>query len=235
MTQMILDHIRFQLDLDNLMRMLHVKADSARADDFKRLADEAQAIARPKALYRLAFVEFKGDDHVIVEGIKLTSRVLRVNLEKVHRVFLFVTTCGLELEDWSSTVDGTLRGFWADMIKLVALQSATHALNEHLTERYRLGRTSTMNPGSLADWPVQEQRPLFTLLGNPEEAVGVRLLDSYLMFPTKSVSGILFPTEESFESCQLCPREDCPGRRAPYDKDLYDRKYRLDAPESVAG
>jgi len=50
------------------------------------------------------------------------------------------------------------------------------------------------------------------------------------MVPVKSVSGILFPTEESFASCQLCPREVCPGRRAPYDPDLYDAKYRLRQP-----
>jgi hypothetical protein len=59
--------------------------------------------------------------------------------------------------------------------------------------------------------------------------VGVRLTDSCLMMPTKSVSGIRFPTETSFESCQLCPRDDCPGRRAPYDSGLYDRRYRLPA------
>jgi len=67
---------------------------------------------------------------------------------------------------------------------------------------------------------------LFALLGDATEAVGVRLLDSLLMTPTKSVSGIRFPTEERFESCQLCPRPDCPGRRAPYDATLYERKYR---------
>lgn len=36
------------------------------------------------------------------------------------------------------------------------------------------------------------------------------------MVPVKSVSGIFFPTEIKFESCQLCPREVCISRRAPY-------------------
>jgi hypothetical protein len=83
-----------------------------------------------------------------------------------------------------------------------------------------------MAPGSLTDWPLREQRPLFALLGDTEALVGVRLTDSCLMLPNKSVSGIRFPTEKHFESCQLCPRPDCPGRRAPYDADLYDRRYR---------
>ena len=83
-----------------------------------------------------------------------------------------------------------------------------------------------MNPGSLPDWPIQQQRPLFQLLGDPNTAIGVELTASYLMEPNKSVSGIRFPTEERFESCMLCPRQDCPGRRSAYDPELYDQKYR---------
>jgi hypothetical protein len=86
---------------------------------------------------------------------------------------------------------------------------------------------STMNPGSLADWPLAQQRVLFALLGNTEAAIGVSLTPSLLMTPTKSVSGIAFPTEGSFASCQLCPRKACPNRRAPYDPGLKERKYGL--------
>jgi hypothetical protein len=46
-----------------------------------------------------------------------------------------------------------------------------------------------------------------------------------LMIPVKSVSGIFFPTEIKFESCQLCPVARCTGRRAHYDPDL-EKKYR---------
>jgi hypothetical protein len=90
-----------------------------------------------------------------------------------------------------------------------------------------MGPTAAMSPGSLADWPIREQRPLFSLLGDPEQAIGVKLTDSFLMIPNKTVSGLRFSTEERFESCQLCPREHCPGRRAAYEPDLYDRKYRI--------
>jgi hypothetical protein len=162
---------------------------------------------------------------VVVDGVRLISRVLRVNLEKAHRVFAFAATCGTELADWAKAMDNLLWDFWADAISQMALYTAIQTLDQHLAERYQPGRTSTMNPGSLADWPLPAQRSLFTILGNPEEAIGVTLSTGLLMIPTKSVSGIRFPTEEGFESCQLCPREDCPGRRAPYDEGLYDRKY----------
>lgn len=208
------------------MERLHIKEKSHHADELKRLAHDAQIIGKPKALYKVAFIESKGDDDVVVNGITLTSHVLRVNLEQTHRVFPFVATCGLELDDWANRINDVLQRYWAETIKEMALRFAREVMEEHLIEHYGPGPISRMSTGSLADWPIQEQQPLFGILGNTEDSIGVRLTDSLLMIPTKSVSGILFPTEESFESCQLCPRELCPGRRAAYDKDLYDRKYR---------
>ena len=225
MDAIVLDDFSFQMDLDQLLKRLHVR-EREYVEELKGLAGEAQAVARPKALYKMAFIESQGDDYVVVDDVVLTSRVLRVNLDKAHRVFPFVATCGMELEEWTRSIDDVLHRYWADTIKRMALRSAIRALNEHLAEYYRPGRTSTMSPGSLADWPLREQGALFSLLGNARDSIGVQLTDSFLMIPTKSVSGMRFPTEESFESCQLCPREHCPGRRAPYDKGLYDRKYR---------
>ena len=82
-----------------------------------------------------------------------------------------------------------------------------------------------MAPGSLADWPITQQQQLFSLFGDVEAKIGVRLTDSFLMLPMKSVSGVYFPTETSFESCRLCPRKVCPGRRAPYDPKLWEERY----------
>ncbi len=83
-----------------------------------------------------------------------------------------------------------------------------------------------MNPGSLEDWPLTEQKALFQVLGNTEEAMGVELMENSFMRPAMTVSGLWFPSQEKYENCMLCPMEDCPGRRAPYDKGLYDKKYR---------
>jgi hypothetical protein len=118
-----------------------------------------------------------------------------------------------------------LKRFWADAIKEMVMRHAHTLMEGHLMDHLRPGKLSRMSPGSLVDWPIQEQLPLFEILGNTRDTIGVHLTDSLLMIPTKSVSGIRFPTEESFESCQLCPREECPNRRAPYDPDLYEKKF----------
>ena len=58
---------------------------------------------------------------------------------------------------------------------------------------------------------------LFALFGDGQTPIGVSLTSSCLMIPAKSISGIYFPTEVPFFSCQLCDRKDCPGRKAVYD------------------
>jgi len=227
MAHVVLDDIPFQPDMAVLQERLRIRPGTSYVERLERLASEAQTVARPKALYKVALIDDKGDDYVILDGVRFDSRVLRVNLEPVHRVFPYVATCGRELHDWAETIDDMLLGFWADTISEMALRTASDALHAHLSERYQPGQTATMNPGSLGEWPIQQQRALFKLLGDPQEAIGVELLSSCLMVPQKSVSGIQFSTQEGFFNCQLCPRDDGPNRRAPYDAELYDRKYRL--------
>jgi len=221
----ILDRIPFHIDPLVLADELRVKEGSSHAVQLRQLASQAEAIARPKALYGLSFVEAKGKDWVELDDSRFSSRILRVNLKGVHRVFPYVVTCGVELDAWSNNFDDFLLRYYADVIKEMALTAAVKALDEHLENQFHPGPLSSMNPGSLGDWPLEVQPQLFALLGNVEEMIGVRLTSSYLMLPTKSISGLYFPTDQRFVSCQLCPRENCPSRRAPYDEHLYELKY----------
>ncbi len=224
-TPRILDDIAFEPDIGALARRVRVKETSRHYPELVRLLDAATPLAKPKALYKLAYIDEKAEESVIVDGVQLTSRVLRVNLDLAHRLFAYVVTCGMELQTWSDSLDDMLLSYWADAIKEMAMGTALQALAAHLNAGYHLGRTATMAPGSLADWPIREQRPLFRILGDPTTAIGVMLTESFLMIPNKTVSGVRFPTEARFESCQLCPREGCPGRRAAYEPDLYARNY----------
>ena len=172
---MILDRITFQPDVKALLGELHIRESSPSARQVEAMLGQAQAIARPKAIYRLALVESIGNDEVLLDGVKFKSRIMRVNLEGVHRVFAYVASCGREIYDWALSFDDPLERFWADAIMIAALGNAAEALDIHLRERYQPGAMSAMNPGSLEDWPISEQIPLFSLLGNVSEAIGVNL------------------------------------------------------------
>jgi hypothetical protein len=227
MDTVVLNTIPFHLDAEEPARKLRLRKEGTHLHDLNTLIKEAQTIGKPKALYKVAFIESKGEDDITVDGIRLKSRVLRVNLDQVFRIFPYVATSGQELEDWAKHMTDLVWRYWAEAIEETILMKAVDFLKEHLIKSYQLGKVSRMSPGSLADWPIQEQRPLFAILGNTGELIGVHLTPSLMMVPTKSVSGIFFPAETNFVSCQLCPREVCPGRKAPYEQDLYERKYRL--------
>lgn len=222
----ILDTIPFRVNRERLLKRVKMDETSPFLDDLGRIADAADGIAKPKGLYRLSTVAAVDGDRVLMDGVEFTSRVLSVNLEGLHRAFPFVATCGLELEDWSTTLADPLERFWADTIKEMAVYAALQELGEHLVRTYEPGKRATMNPGSLPDWPMSEQKHLFALFGQATAGIGVTLSESFLMNPMKSVSGLWFETEKEFQNCQLCPRADCPNRQAPYDEHLFAREFR---------
>lgn len=231
----ILDDIPFQLALPQLMKRAHVKEGSPNAVELAHLAEQGAALARPKALYLVAYITNRGEDFIEIEGFRFQSTVLRVNLDQAFRVFPYLATCGQELQSWAEKFDDMLLRFWAESIKEMALAIALVELNRHIDQFYFPGDTSSMSPGSLPDWPIQQQRILFDLFGTYKDQVSVTLTDSMLMIPTKSVSGVRFPTTSNFESCQLCPRENCPGRRAPYDAGLFESQYHIKNPSENSG
>lgn len=221
----VLKEIPCSIDRLKLAKRLHVDLDSADGRGLMRMVNDAEVEACPKAYYRIAYIDARGEGWVEIDGRRFNSRVLSVNLEQANRVFAFAATCGVELDRLFRGVTDLLESFWADAIKEAFLRQVFSAMNRHIEETFKPGKTSVMSPGSLEDWPITQQVPLFGLLGDVEAEIGLELLDSLLMRPTKSISGLRFTTETGFESCQLCPREVCEGRRAPYQPELMTHRY----------
>jgi len=144
----VLDAVPFPIDMDSLAKQLRIREGSGHLEKLEKLADQARAVGKPKVVFRAAYIEERSEDRVRVNGVLLSSRVLRVNLDKAHRVFPYVATCGAELEEWSQGVTDLLEKFWADAIKEMAVKQTVRYLNEYLTESFQPGRLSRMNPGS---------------------------------------------------------------------------------------
>ncbi|MDD5510083.1 MAG: vitamin B12 dependent-methionine synthase activation domain-containing protein [Dehalococcoidales bacterium] len=217
----ILSDIPVSLDAGEVLERINIR--SKRSDmlnSIRELIAVVLPVARPKVIYQVCYVDNRTEDSLEVDGVRFTSRVLRNSLDKVGRVFPFVATCGRELDDIDVPSGDCIRCYYLDQIKEMVLEMAVRHLEGHLTGRYELGQISEIGPGSLESWPITQQKELFSILGNVEEAIGVRLTDESLMVPLKSISGIYFPTETRFESCRLCSRERCTGRKAPYAPDL---------------
>jgi len=221
----VLNSIPVRLEPEEVLRKLRLRKVNEDVErKVQELIEAVHLVVRPKAVYEVSYVDNKNEDSLYIDGIRFTSRVLRVNLDKVGRVFPYVATCGREIDEIAIPDDFT-KSYLLDAIKEMVLRSSISYLQDYLTRNYALGPVSRMSPGSLKDWPITQQKELFSIFGRVEDLIGVKLTESFLMIPLKSVSGIFFPTRIEFKSCQLCPREVCSGRGAPYDPDLV-KKYR---------
>jgi hypothetical protein len=210
---------------DALLPRLRLRPGSSEAKEFEELVAQAQPLARPRAAFLVGYIDHKDDEGVVVDGVRFTSRVLRTNLDAAHRAFAYIATCGLELQEWAGSLYDVLHQFWAEEIKVAALRAATQAVMDEIAV-LNPGKMASMNPGSLPDWPIQEQKPFFQLLGDASAAIGVTLSDSCLMTPNKSVTGLRFANTNDWVNCRLCTREACPGRAAPYDAAFHAERYR---------
>ncbi|KUG23705.1 methionine synthase i, cobalamin-binding domain [hydrocarbon metagenome] len=220
MDKVIIDEIPFSLDMNLLVNGLRLKENASAINTLSKLAADAMRIGRPKALYKITSAEYPDENSVEINKVVLHSRLLKNNLRKSDIMLPFLCTCGTELEDWSQQFTDIVQKYWVNTIQDYALGSAIKALEASVQERYHPQNLSAMNPGSLDDWPIQEQNNLFHLFGDDAVRIGVTLTEGFMMKPLKSMSGIFFASDEGFVNCQFCPLEKCPGRRAPYQKSL---------------
>jgi len=216
----ILDDIPMHLDINEVSKKLHLDKKKGYSNTARELVELASSVIRPKVIYEVSYVGSKNEDAVDIGNVKFTSHVLRVNLDKIGKVFPYIVTIGKELEDNAASFDNLLKAYCLDEIGNMLVELGMEYLEDYLKRRYKFEQLSNISPGSLEDWPITQQKQLFSIFGNVEDLIGVKLTDSSLMIPKKSVSGIFFPTHVKFYSCQLCPRENCKERAAPYDKNL---------------
>jgi len=215
----VLSTIPIELDPKAIQETLQVERTGS-WEQFQSAFEIARGSIVGRAVYAIRYVETRSDDGVVIDGVYFKSRVLRKNLENVGRVFPYVVTIGPALEERALEVMDLLEKYYLDAIGNAALINARKYLEQTLRHRFALDGLSFMSPGSLEDWSLDQQKPLFSFLDNVQHLIGVRLTEGCVMVPRKSVSGIYFPTKTTFYNCQLCPRDRCPGRKAPYSLKL---------------
>ena len=215
MRGVLIHHIRIEredIDFTSSLRMKN-KEYVDRAED---LISKALMILQPKAYYRRVEVGKINKDGIEVEGITLNSRILSSNTENNQEIFPYVATCGREIEDWQKPFTDPLDVYYINKIQEMACVRAVDKTFSLIQESYGLHDPSNVNPGSLDDWSIEEQKKLFQLMENPQKELGMELTENCLMIPIKSLSGILFQGKEKHINCEMCKREDCPNRRIDF-------------------
>lgn len=144
-----------------------------------------------------------------------TGRKIAGYLSGSEKLILYVCTAGEAITKRTSAMnDGgnTLEAYIADLAGTVTLENAMDRLHQQLVVDMRrdgLEVTNRYSPGYWS-WDVREQHLLFDFF--PPGFCGVRLSDSGMMIPVKTVSGVIGVGKDAVfheYSCDECNSVRC--------------------------
>jgi hypothetical protein len=142
------------------------------------------------------------------------GKIIYNQLKKSEKVAVFVCTAGAGIGEETQKLmsqNEPLKSYIADIMGSKVVEAAIDRIQFMLSEQMNsagLKITNRYSPG-YCGWPTKQQQPLFALL---DDTCGIQLTDSFLMFPIKSVSGIIgIGAEVHFHpyTCGLCELEQC--------------------------
>lgn len=193
---------------------------SARLWDFaKEALDELDGLLEPAALYITVPVISCNHGRVYFEGGVFEGPLVGEALAGASKLSLALCTIGPRLEEKVS------RLMSSEPVKAMALDGAGTAAVSELSSAL----ANLLNAEAAADglktgmktepgqegWPIEQQRIIFSLL--PAEQIQVRLTDSCLMLPRKSLTFAIGQGMEMSKdkvACDLCSmRERCQWRK----------------------
>ena len=221
MDKYFFEHIPFETTKEEILLSMGMPVDHRLGDQVLEAIELAKDIINPKAAYGEATIEARTEDTVTIDGIVFHGRYLVNTLKDVDTVYPYICTCGKEIDRYYEECGDILKQLFLDKIMHFALRQAAVYLSEEIDNR--LGkRSACITPGSFEEWELTEQRPLFSLLGECVSFAEIRLSDSNLMFPVKSVSGFRFKAGKEAHDCRLCLKRDCADREAAFDLAAYE-------------
>lgn len=183
--------------------------DEATVKETDIIIAEAKGFLRPRFSF---FVQRELPDFAI-------GKIIERQLKGAEAYAFFICTAGVEYEAFQERLkkEGDMvRVFIADALGSVIAEKAADQMELSLQENIdKLGwhHTNRFSPG-YCGWHVSQQQLLFPLFKG--ETCGVKLTESSLMLPIKSVSGIigLGPNVRHLDyTCGLCDFKQCYKRK----------------------
>jgi hypothetical protein len=188
----------------------------------EELLIESHEISNIKSQYTL-FNDIHFDDIAkSIEINKISFQIKKIvfgQIKKSDSVAIFTCTAGAEIGIRSRKAmqeRDFLRGYIYDVIGSEIVEAAADLMQADL-ERTMLNTgskiTNRYSPG-YCNWDVAEQHKLFKLI--PDNYCGIKLTQSALMDPVKSISGIIgIGKNVKFNqyTCSICNQADCVYRK----------------------
>lgn len=175
-------------------------------------------VVSPRFYYQIFDCEILSDRVRIQDVCFDTGKIIARSLKNSKQIAVFVATAGLEYEALVNDIkseDDCASLFILDSIGTCITESTGDYMEKRLqAEIGDISHTNRFSPG-YCGWNVTEQQKLFALL--PPEVCNVKLSDSSLMYPIKSISGFIGIGEgvmTHIYSCGICKMEKCFRKRS---------------------
>ena len=209
-------------------------ADIYEALGYKGNVPELEIVLQTQELMKVASVRVKPSYYyrnifgqLVLNKIDIEDVCLNVGgtiarlLKNSSQYACFVATAGHEFELWNAEIrkkNEWIEIFIVDSIGTCIAEKAGDFLELQLEKEIgNLKHTNRFSPG-YCDWHLIEQVKLFSLL--PLRVCSITITESSLMYPIKSISGIIGIGEsvkEKVYSCNVCKKKDC-FRRKPMNQ-----------------
>jgi len=189
-------------------------------DEINELIQLGNKIVAPRAIFRIIDNPTIAKDSVELNEVRFEvgPRVAH-QLKNTDSIAVFVCSIGPGVTDAYHEFAGTnepLKAYYVDMLGSISVEKSIDIFQSQLEAEIKVQRkniTNRYSPG-YCGWNVSEQKKLFGLL--PENPCGIRLSDSCLMIPSKSVSGFIGIGENvhfTQYQCHICDLEKCIYRK----------------------
>lgn len=207
------------IDRTRLARILGYEAPEI-PEPFLTYLDQAfqdcYSLSDIKVAYRIVDQVEILKNKLIADGLEFkVGKTILEELNGAEKLAFFVCTAGNMISEESAELlkgEDPVLGYVYDAMGseiVEALSKKTLQIIREETRKDGLKVTNSYSPG-YCHWSVADQHKLFAILGG--KPCGVSLTESSLMYPVKSISGVIgIGKEVTFQDyqCSLCTLENC--------------------------
>jgi len=213
------------IDREDVIRYLGYRAGHKVPARVSTLIDrhiqDASWLIEPQCSYVIKDVERVEGTRVFLEDVIFESRVIAQLMQRCQKAAIFAVTIGGLLELKVKRLVEKRQVLEAAIVDAIGSDAADklaetiHSQIGEIASAQGLNVSLRFSPG-YCDWDIAQQKMVFQAMNG--HSLGIRLTDSCLMVPRKSVSGIIGMSScngelEKWNPCKTCDQSDCPGRR----------------------
>ena len=226
----VLDKWELRLGVDEVLRSQGAdpaairRRNNSLVENVRRALEEGGPLLQPRVQARRLLVKGLHHEWLKLEGGgKISGELLVKHLSGAQEVVIVLCTVGEALERRAAEVfrEDAVYGLALDGVGSAGVEALANAacalFEEEATEKY-CQVTIPLSPG-MTGWPVEEGQPqIFDLLEVNE--IGVRLTESMMMVPRKSLTFVLGVGKELIaggRTCDYCSMKETCRYRDHYD------------------